>query len=69
MKVKVKVTGEIALKIRILNQLAGYLFYFNYTGRSPGQAEGLAGCSHKIARARAYYLYCIWLPLLTSLQI
>jgi len=41
-----------------------------YTGRSPGQAEGLAGCGHsKIARVRAYYLYCMWLPLLTSLQI
>jgi len=45
-----------------------------HTGRRPGQAEGLAGCGHsKIARVRAYYLYCIvivlyvvWLALLTS---
>jgi len=28
------------------------------------------GCGHsKIARVRAYYLYCMWLPVLTSLQI
>jgi len=34
------------------------------------QAEGLAGCGHsKIARVRAYYLYCICLAVLTSLQI
>jgi len=32
----------------------------NYTGHSPGQDKGLAGCGHsKIARVRAYYLYCM----------
>jgi len=46
------------------------IVFRNYTGRSPGQAEGLAGCGYsKIARARAYYLYCMRLLLLTSLQI
>jgi len=30
----------------------------------------IPGCGHsKIARVRSYYLYCMWLPLLTSLQI
>jgi len=40
------------------------------TGRSPGHAVGMAGCGHsKIARVRAYYLYCMCLAVLTSLQI
>jgi len=61
-----------------INTIPHYLYpadheqtiYGIYTGRSLGQAEGLAGCGHsKIARVRAYYLYCMWLPLLTSLQI
>jgi len=38
-----------------------------YTGRSPGQAVGMAGCGHsKIARVCAYYLYCMCLAVLTS---
>jgi len=41
--------------------------YILYIGRRPGKAEGQAGCGHsKIARVRAYYLYCMWLALLTS---
>jgi len=37
------------------------------TGRSPGYAVGMAGCGHsKIARGRAYYLYCMCLAVLTS---
>jgi len=47
-------------------------FQHHYTGRSPGHAVGMAGCGcghSKIARVRAYYLYCMWLAVLTSLQI
>jgi len=40
------------------------------TGRSPGHVVGMAGCGHsKIARVRAYYLYCMCLAVLSSLQI
>jgi len=50
--------------------LLAYMSLLLNTGRSPGQAEGLAGCGHsKIARVRAYYLYCTWLPVLTSLYV
>jgi len=38
---------------------------YSYTGRTPSQAGGLAGCGlSKIARVRAYYLYCIVLHVL-----
>jgi len=39
---------------------------FSHTGRNPGHAVGMADCGHsKIARVRAYYLYCMCLAVLT----
>jgi len=40
-----------------------------YTGHKPGIGRRpTTGCAHsKIACVRMYYLYCMWLPLLTSL--
>jgi len=40
------------------------------TGRRPVPGVGLAGCGHsEIARVRAYYLYCMCLAPLTSVQM
>jgi len=53
------------LTIRSLKNLARTVvegcFYTAYTGRSPVQAEGPAGCGQsKIARVCAYYLYVLY---------
>jgi len=46
-----------------------YSISITYTGHSRGHAYGMASCGHrKIACVRAYYLYCMWLAVLTSLQ-
>jgi len=57
----------------VFNIFAYYRGYLkdlnNNTGRRPGNAVGMAGCDHsKIARVRAYNLYCMCLAVLPSLQ-
>jgi len=48
-----------------------FLFYCDCinTGHKPSSSYYRAYARSKVARVRAYYLYCMWLPLLTSLQI
>jgi len=56
----------------VVQTIAGRIMMFDYLYlfipvADRAQAEGLAGGGHsKIARVRAYYLYCMWLALLTS---
>jgi len=49
--------SQTMLTIFIACRLGYYKIVFNCTGRSPGQAEGLAGCGHsKIARVRVLFV-------------